>query len=327
MRLSFHLVSVSVILAFSGCTESFEAVEMPNMPFTLRIDSVQVPATTCADESLSIRIWATVGPNDCYRFARFEHHFSDSGLEITAWGERTFHSDCGGGAISLQGKELKTMPISAGTLRVRVHQPDSSLLISTVEVGESSFFSRSLQPTIAVLVFNYVTHAFEGAALRQFDPCNFCDCVRLPFIVRERPPGDEGWIRFVYEPTLEEVFFATVVWHGRGNIQRPSYFSPPDSFALSADSLPQPPHVERFDNLLSYSGLEPANLPIRTDSVWQSACHLQFLRLFDQSTIRVGFYLYPAVVGGFGPTSAKWIVFAYGWLPFPQQRRLTSGST
>jgi hypothetical protein len=317
MRLYLHLISLFAITAFSGCTESFETVDTPDVSFTLRVDSIQVPATACADESLSVRVWAKIGPNDCYRFVGFEHHFGDSGLEITAWGARSFNSRCGGGAIFLEGKELRTMPVSSGTLRVRVHQPDSSLLTSTVEVGESSFITRILRPTLAVLVFDYTTYAFEGGSIQEQDPCHNCDCVHLPFVVRERNLGDEKWIRFVYEPSLQEVFYASVVWHGWGAIQTPSHFSPADSFAVAPDSLPQPRHVERFDSFLGYTGLSPSDLPVRTDSVWASACHLQLLNLFEPSTFRIGYYLYAPAVGGFSPSLAKWIIFAYGWLPFP----------
>jgi hypothetical protein len=171
---------------------------------------------------------------------------------------------------------------------------------------------------IAVLVVDYLSHEFEGAALNTYPTFYKFDCTTLPFGVQYCSPADFGYIRFTYLPNMQEVFYGTIVWNGCGSLMRPSHLIPVESLLTVTDSLPQPQCVSRY----GWNGA-PASNSTDTDPVWGSICKLQLLREFEPSLFRIGYLPYGPSQGVFDPTKANWIVFALGPLRAHSERRLT----
>ncbi|MFQ6604319.1 MAG: T9SS type A sorting domain-containing protein [Fidelibacterota bacterium] len=160
----------------------------------------------------------------------------------------------------------------------------------------------------AILKLDYQTYDFEGAAFFTLPPCPACPRDSLPLSVANQPAVDFGSITFMYSPTTDTLFHATIIWMGEGAIYQPDYFFPPDSFVY-LDSL-----SITADSLYAFQASEwGVEWYARADSAWNAVrdLNLDFMGEFAQHEFEVGLYLYPPTVGAFDPNPAKWIVIVY----------------
>jgi hypothetical protein len=161
---------------------------------------------------------------------------------------------------------------------------------------------------LAVLVADYQTYEFGGAALNYFPRCNGCDADSLPFTVEYNPPGDFGSIAFVYTETGDTLLYGTIVWLGRGALSVPGNFRPHGDFGEEEEAAGEPESREYFDQ---QSFLDPGDFRARTDTAWAQVERLDIVRDFAQEHYRAGFLLYAPAVGPFVPAEARWIIFLY----------------
>ncbi|NQV36995.1 MAG: T9SS type A sorting domain-containing protein [Candidatus Marinimicrobia bacterium] len=162
---------------------------------------------------------------------------------------------------------------------------------------------------IAILKFDYQTYAFEGATYSNYAPCTNCDPDSLPWDIIYHEPGDFGDITFQYLPTMDSLFFATIIWMGEGEIFIPDSFRSPGSFYYWDSVNFTPDTIYHFlEDTWGGSWWEE-----EADSLWSSIqlLGLANLQQFTQNKTQVGLYLYPPSVGTFDPSVAKWIVFFY----------------
>jgi hypothetical protein len=161
---------------------------------------------------------------------------------------------------------------------------------------------------LAVLVADYQTYKFEQGALNYYPPCVSCDVDSLPFAVDFVPPGDFGGITFTYTETADTLLHGTIIWLGRGALDRPDNFQPRAQFLLLESAAAGPVSAEYF-NIMPV--LAAAEFESRADTAWSHVERLDIVREFATLEYRAGFYLYAPAVGAFDPSEARWIIFLY----------------
>jgi len=161
---------------------------------------------------------------------------------------------------------------------------------------------------LAILALDFQTYALKGVNLEYYRPGRGSCPDSLPFDPDFRPTWDFGSILFRYSLTGDTLFSAGIVWMGRGKIRYPASFTSPDSFCVCEDEIAQPPDPRRYQ---FYARPPREVLIAKTDSAWAAVSSLDIVHAFAEGPFRIGYYLYPPVVGMFDPAAAMWIVFLH----------------
>ncbi|MGQ0765632.1 MAG: hypothetical protein ACT4OZ_08200 [Gemmatimonadota bacterium] len=100
--------------------------------FIVRVDSIGAPNSIRSADTLAIRFWGSVGPDQCSRLIGVERAGGPGLLRIAFRGERK-SGNCAQMPVSLQHIERVAPPL-ADPFRIEVRQPDGEILSSTVIV-------------------------------------------------------------------------------------------------------------------------------------------------------------------------------------------------
>lgn len=185
---------------------------------------------------------------------------------------------------------------------------------TSVSVGSTRWSIKPGAMSLAVLVSDYLTYTFEKGTLDRYPLCDGCDDAGLPFTVRFRPPGDFGDITFRYTATGDTIFYGSIIWLGRGDIEYPREFMPASEFENAA-ALPDDPLSVEYFNIVPE--LDEELFKAQADSAWNRVKELDIVGEFAKGGYRVGIYLYAPAVGLFDPQAAKWIIFLHRQKPVP----------
>lgn len=101
--------------------------------FAVRVDSLAVPVSVAAQDTLSIRLIGFLGSDQCSRLARVQRERRAGWIELRVIGERESGVDCSALPAPLNHVELVLPPIE-GPFTVRVIQPDGTSLVRVVQV-------------------------------------------------------------------------------------------------------------------------------------------------------------------------------------------------
>lgn len=167
---------------------------------------------------------------------------------------------------------------------------------------------------LAFLISDYKSHKLEGGYFSSVKPCSECDKDSLPLTLRYYPPIDFGSILFSYSPTMDTVFYGTIIWAGCGIIKKPNVIIPASSFNIVNDSIPAPLKVEYYNFVPNLT--TSVYIP-KADSAWNVLKKTDLVKSFSQHPYSIGIYLYTPATGirspegPFWPGSSKWIIFLY----------------
>lgn len=100
------------------------------------VDSIGVPDQISSSDTLSVRLYGTVGPNGCYSFDRFDVGRSPGRLAVTPVVRHRTGNDilCTMAVVPLDETYTAYPPFSEGTWTVTVPQPEEEDVTSVVEV-------------------------------------------------------------------------------------------------------------------------------------------------------------------------------------------------
>ncbi len=105
--------------------------------FTIRVDSVRVPQSVRATDTITAKVWAFVGNNGCYSFDRFSTTRATDHEDVSAEGVHTVGVgvNCTDALVYMRGEPLTiTPPFQSSPFRLLVHQPDGTTLNYAVTI-------------------------------------------------------------------------------------------------------------------------------------------------------------------------------------------------
>jgi hypothetical protein len=121
------------LLTFAACT-------LPSDPdpvgFMVRVDSFHAPAALALTDTLRLKLFASIGPDDCHDLDRIDVARTASTVAVAVYGLHTNAGFCLARPSRLHGWEHKVPPPFPEDFTVEVHQPDGSRLSRTVRVAE-----------------------------------------------------------------------------------------------------------------------------------------------------------------------------------------------
>lgn len=120
-----------LMLLLVGCGESkFQQTA----DYLIAVDSISAPQTISTTEPFTIRVYATVGPNACFSFRRFEVLKDPSKLEALVLGRFVSTGQCAQGEVRLNGEPLQVSPPFQHPFTVTFYQPSGATLVKEIAV-------------------------------------------------------------------------------------------------------------------------------------------------------------------------------------------------
>ena len=97
--------------------------------FLIRVDSIAVPTTVAANDTLAARFYGPIGPDGCWGLVRVDRQATSASLDVTFHGIHQVRSGsaCTQQPVALDHVEAVAPPLST-PFTITVHQPDGSLL-------------------------------------------------------------------------------------------------------------------------------------------------------------------------------------------------------
>jgi len=102
--------------------------------FVVKVDSIAAPDSEPLSDSLSVRLFGTIGRNGAYSLDRIDATRNESGLDMTVWGKFDRQAGEVTGNFTRLDERYVTYPATRGMFRIRVHQPDGSTMPDSVRV-------------------------------------------------------------------------------------------------------------------------------------------------------------------------------------------------
>jgi hypothetical protein len=105
--------------------------------FPILVDSLAAPAAAAAGDTVTLRFWGYVGPNDCHAFGGVTADWTEHAVVLTLWYHyyRRAGADCLPEAVYLEGEPYRLGPLPPGPFTITVAQPDGSAITDTLHVA------------------------------------------------------------------------------------------------------------------------------------------------------------------------------------------------
>ncbi len=123
--LNLLVVSLLIQLVFSSCKLKNET----SQSFLIAVDSIKVPDTVTARMQFEVRLYGTIGPNNCYSFEKFYNYPSfENEITIEVWGRYYYDgTSCTGSTVYLNNDMEMTITVP-GVYNLMTLRPDGRYL-------------------------------------------------------------------------------------------------------------------------------------------------------------------------------------------------------
>jgi len=120
-------------LALGSCLGGCDILGLGDREFIISVDSISVPETVLAEDSIPVRVFGWVGPDGCHRFSHFEVKKTPNRARITVRGLESNSGDCTAAPVSSDRVNVIRPPLS-DPFTVVVNQPKNEDLEQLVRV-------------------------------------------------------------------------------------------------------------------------------------------------------------------------------------------------
>lgn len=125
--------SIVVVAAFLLLSCGTEPSREPYL-FVVQVDSIAHAPSVLLNDTITIKLYGTVGTNGCYSFSYFDDKLQQRQLDLTVVGERSASTVCADVMVYLDGKEYRCIAQQKGWFSISIRQPDESRLRDSVLV-------------------------------------------------------------------------------------------------------------------------------------------------------------------------------------------------
>ncbi len=183
-----------------------------------------------------------------------------------------------------------------------------TLLIASITLFASCSKDSSISTTLPtgdntllVMTADYLTNEFKGGAEMSFAKSS--ETFTLDTLYQG--PADFGSLRFRYKELDTTIFYGTIIWTGKGEMQIPSQISPASSFEKLATS----------DYVFPKNGIQnifdPSNAAHDYQTAWTNlqtvALVKQYINKYPDAKVKT--FLYTPSIGVGNPADWYWVFF------------------
>ena len=100
--------------------------------YMVKVDSLFRTAFGATGDTLTLKLYGTIGSDGCCSFSRFDETKQPLRLDLSVWGQRSSADACPAVMVYLNGKEYRVIATQQGWYSINIHQPGGSLLIDSI---------------------------------------------------------------------------------------------------------------------------------------------------------------------------------------------------
>lgn len=158
---------------------------------------------------------------------------------------------------------------------------------------------------VLMLKVDYNTNTFEGGK-----EINFSEKSEVFSIINEyEAPGDFGSVKLIYEEIDEVLFYGTIIWMGKGEMEFPKSLRPASEFEVVLTQDYYYPGNGGFENVFDPNDLFENDFDYT--EVWNSVQSLikvrEYLNSNPNQTVKL--FIYTPSVGVGNPADWDWIIY------------------
>ncbi len=132
---SFVGFTLAAALFFAvSCKKDDIVVSNPPQEFLVKVDSVKLTKNVIWNDTLRARVWAKIGSNTCYQFARYETTRDSFRATVKVIGTYTAGSSCGAAIVELRSAIYRIYPVYPGKFTLVIQQPGGTTLTDTTTI-------------------------------------------------------------------------------------------------------------------------------------------------------------------------------------------------
>ncbi len=126
-------IILSGLFFIGGCDD--DSYDIPEYTeFQVQVDSIEYPSSIFLGQNLTIKFYATLGPDGCYTFSRFDATLTDNLIDVTVYGKHEQRDICTDAISYLYGSALDVSRLDTGMYIIHVNQPYPPDIYDTVYV-------------------------------------------------------------------------------------------------------------------------------------------------------------------------------------------------
>lgn len=135
------LGSMGLLLLVDSC----DTTQRPPADYEYRVhvDSVEAPTSVSLGDTVVIRFYGVVSPDDCGSFLRIEDTPHGQEIDFSVWAIRRQQVVCSSVMVYLQGEEYRFVATKGGTTTITIYQPNGLTLQHLIEVQVPSTIAQT----------------------------------------------------------------------------------------------------------------------------------------------------------------------------------------
>ena len=102
--------------------------------FVVRVNSLAVPDSLPHTDTLRIRLFGTIGSSSLYTLDRIDSELRGHEIDLTVWGKFDREASYSWPMLNTLYESYDVYPMAPGEFRIRVRQPDSTVLSDSTVV-------------------------------------------------------------------------------------------------------------------------------------------------------------------------------------------------
>ena len=122
-----------LLILIVGCTTATGPKQSPQL-YKVKVDSVKYASPVAVGDTIVVRLYGTIGSDGCHSLSQVQDTKSDHQVDLTVWGKAIPAAGCPAVMVYLDGRPYKVLASEQGPFLIRIHQPDGSVLVNTVQV-------------------------------------------------------------------------------------------------------------------------------------------------------------------------------------------------
>jgi len=131
----FKLV-IAAVIVISGCQLIDDIVSDEFTYHRIQVDSVMVPDSISASQTLTVNLWGKAGNDTCDSFSHYQASYESNDMDITVWGKQhyVYRVVCPDAQLPEENYKYNVSGIRTPVLNIHVHQPNGVIVTKSVIV-------------------------------------------------------------------------------------------------------------------------------------------------------------------------------------------------
>lgn len=131
-----YLTAIIILSVFSFLIIACSFDTKTSQSYLIQTDSLRIPDVITANVLFKVRLFGTIGPNNCYSFEKiYNYENSENEITIEVWGNYYYDGTACTGSVKYLDEEADLIITSPGTYTLKFLQPNLSYIDEQITVN------------------------------------------------------------------------------------------------------------------------------------------------------------------------------------------------